>query len=62
MKFGDEVEDAGKQSDDSSKKFEALGSVVKGVAAGMAAAMAAVGAAIVSAGKKLVEFTKEGAQ
>ena len=61
-KFGDEVEDAGKQSDDSSKKFEALGGVVKGVAAGMAAAMAAVGAAIVSAGKKLVEFTKEGAQ
>ena len=34
---------------------------MKGVAASMAAAMAAVGAAIVEAGKKLVEFAKEGA-
>lgn len=60
-KFGDEVEDVGKQSEDSSKKFEALGGVVKGVAASMAAAMTAVGAAIISATKKLVEFSKEGA-
>lgn len=59
--FGDEVEDAGEQSNGSSKKFQALGDVVKGVTAGMAAAMAAVGAAIVSVSKKLVEFTKEGA-
>ena len=61
-KFGDEVEDAGNQSDDSSKKFQALGGVVKGVAAGMAAAMAAVGTTIVAIGNKLIDFTKQGAE
>ena len=61
-KFGDEVEDAGNQSDDSSKKFQALGGVVKGVAAGMAVAMAAVGATIVAIGNKLIDFTKQGAE
>ena len=59
--FGDEIEDVAEKSNDSSKKFQALGSVVKGVAAGMAAAMAAVGATIVSVGKSLANMTKEGA-
>lgn len=60
-KFGDEVEDTGKQADDSSKKFQVLGSIVSSVAAGMVAAMAAVGETIVAVGKSLVNVTKEGA-
>ncbi len=59
--FGDEVEDAGKQSDDAGGKFEALGAVCKGVAATLAVAFTAVSAAAVSAGKALIDMSKEGA-
>ena len=59
--MGDEIEDASDDADDSKKSFEALGSVCKGVAIGITAAFAAVSAAAISAGKALVNMSKEGA-
>lgn len=47
------------KADDLSKKFQASGPVVKGVAAKMAANMVDVSTTIVSVFKKLIEYTKE---
>lgn len=59
--MGDDIEDAGDEAEESSHKFEGLGKVCKACAATIAAAFAAVGAAAVTAGKKLIEMTREGA-
>jgi len=59
--FGDEVKNAADNADDAGSRFNALGSVVKGVGVAMAAVFAAISAAAVSAGKALVDMTKEGA-
>lgn len=47
------------KADDLSKKFQASGPVVKGVAAKIAANMVDVSTTIVSVFKKLIEYTKE---
>jgi len=60
--MGKDVKEAGKDADDSSGKFEALGTVCKGVATTIAVAFAAVAAAAVKAGKELIEMTREGAK
>ena len=59
--MGDEIDDASDDAKNSKKSFEALGSVCKGVAVAITAAFAAVSAAAVSAGKALVNMSKEGA-
>lgn len=48
-KFGDELKNTAKDAEDSSRKFENLGSVLKGVGAAMGVAFAAVGAAAIGA-------------
>ncbi|MCI7220206.1 MAG: hypothetical protein MR497_01460 [Bacilli bacterium] len=47
------------KADDLSKKFQASGPVIKGVAAKIAANMVDVSTTIVSVFKKLIEYTKE---
>ena len=59
--MGDDVKDAGKDADDASPKFSGLGTVCKAAAATIAAAFAAVSAAAISAGKALVDMSREGA-
>ena len=59
--MGDEVKDAGKDADDASGRFEGLGKVCKAAAATLAAAFVAVSAAAISAGKVLIDMSREGA-
>ena len=59
--MGDEVKEAGKDADDASGRFEGLGTVCKAAAATLAAAFAAVSAAAISAGKALIDMSREGA-
>lgn len=60
--MGEEVKDAGKDADKASGHFEALGGVCKAAAATIAVAFAAVSAAAISAGKALIDMSREGAQ
>lgn len=59
--MGDDVKGAGKDADDASKKFDGLGKVCKAAAATLAVAFAAVSAAAISAGKALIDMSREGA-
>ena len=52
----------GKDADESGKKFEKLGGILKGVGAAMGASMAAIGTAAAAAGKKLYDMAKGAAE
>ena len=55
--FGDEIKQSADQADDAGRRFDKLGSVVKGIGVALGAAMVAIGTATVAAGKALVDMT-----